>query len=181
MAAGQPTDSSIQLAAAAAKAVAGPSDSARAAYRRMIQVIEADGRWPVEAFRFLQEGLEFTVRRVHGESAMDEPIQTDAAAAKGDPRHVTGPDLCRGLRRLALDRWGRLSPLVLNAWGVFNTRDFGEMVFVLVDNGFLQKTDNDRVDDFAGVYALSDLERQYVMACDALHDDGLLSPGEGTL
>ena len=102
----------------------------------MVQVIEADGRYPLDAFRFLQEGLEHTVRRVHGEAALDQPVPAEAGPAKTDPRHVSGADLCRGLRELAVARWGRLGGVVLNAWHVYATRDFGEMVFILVDGGF---------------------------------------------
>ena len=177
MPAGHQTDSSTPPPSAADKVAAAELVAARAAYRRMVRVIEADGRYPLEAFRFLQEGLESTVRRVHGQTAFDTPSAAEtlgeppADGGKADPRHVGGGELCLGLRDLAVGRWGQLARLVLNSWNVFATRDFGEMVFVLVDNGFLQKTDDDTVDDFAGVYRLSELEQSYRLSFDRLDAD----------
>ena len=169
--------------AAAAKTVAAQVAAteaalARATYRRMVETVERDGRYPLDAYRFLQEGLEYTVRRVHGAAAMDRanndpPTDRDAP----DPRHVGGVDLCLGLRDLAMARWGRLAKLVLNGWGVFDTRDFGEMVFVMVDNGFLQKTDADRIDDFGGVFPLGEFEADYRVPAEVLDLSDLARDG----
>ena len=127
---------------------------ARAVLLRMVEVIEQDGRFPVDAYRFLQEGLEYTVRRAHPEAVGDgEPPRGSA-----DPRHVDGAQLSLGLRDLALARWGRLAKAVLNNWGITCTAHFGEMVFVLVKHEFLQKTDRDRLEDFQDVFAFADFE-----------------------
>jgi len=68
-------------------------------------------------------------------------------------RHVSGSDLCFGLRDYALSRWGLLAPAVLNSWGIRETKDFGRIVFALVDNGVLQKQPEDRIEDFDAVYS----------------------------
>lgn len=68
-------------------------------------------------------------------------------------RHVSGRDLCNGLRDYALSRWGLLAPSVLRCWGVRETKDFGRMVFALVEKGVLQKQPEDRIEDFDGVYS----------------------------
>lgn len=67
-------------------------------------------------------------------------------------RHVGGTDLCWGLREVALQRWGYLAPTVLRRWGITSTRDFGRMVFTLVENNLLQKQMDDCIEDFDGVY-----------------------------
>lgn len=67
-------------------------------------------------------------------------------------RHVSGTDLCFGLRDYALSRWGLLAPAVLHSWGIRETKDFGRMVFALVDNGVLQKQPDDCVEDFDSVF-----------------------------
>lgn len=67
-------------------------------------------------------------------------------------RHVSGADLCFGLRDYALSRWGLMAPAVLKSWDIRETRDFGRMVFALVDNGVLQKQPEDRIEDFNTVY-----------------------------
>ena len=151
---------------AAASALAGLNE-ARSVYLRFVTAIEDDGRYPLEAYRFLQEGLEYAVRRTHGASAFEQPPSVSSAAT--DPRHVDGGQLCLSLRDLALARWGRLARTVLNAWGVHSTRDFGEMVFVLVANEFLHKTEQDTLDDFEHVFAFADFEHLYQMPFLPLH------------
>ncbi len=74
------------------------------------------------------------------------------AAIEDLNRHVAGPDLCWGLRDLAIQRWGFLAPTVLRRWGITSTRDFGRMVFTLVENNLLQKQTDDCMDDFDGIY-----------------------------
>ena len=142
---------------------------AHAQVRRLIEVIEADGRYPLEAYRFLQEGLDHAVKMAHGDQAgiRKRRRRSRKKADEGDlsrhPHHVDGRQLCLGLRDLAEKRWGRMATLVLRGWNVRGTLDFGEMVFVLVENRFLQKTDRDRREDFADVYAIGDLERDYAI------------------
>ncbi len=102
--------------------------------------LRADGRYPLDAFDFLHEGLAYTTAKVHGH----EPT--------GQPRHVTGQQLCIGLRDYARHRWGRLARLVLNHWNIRATIDFGEMVFLLVRHGVLGMQDSDQLEHFADVY-----------------------------
>lgn len=105
------------------------------------QIVEETGLYPLEAFVFVQQGLGYTVKRIHG----DNP----------DPdlsRHVSGAQLCDGLRDLALSQWGLLARTVLNRWNITSTMDFGRIVFALVENGVLRKTDEDTVEDFRNVF-----------------------------
>lgn len=70
-------------------------------------------------------------------------------------RHVTGEQLCWAIRDAALERWGLMARGVLARWGVNRTRDFGEIVFALVNNGWLQKQPTDKIEDFDDVFAFS--------------------------
>jgi uncharacterized repeat protein (TIGR04138 family) len=81
------------------------------------------------------------------------------AAARRLNLHVDGHDLCWGLRDLAIDQWGLLAPVVLRHWGIRSTKDFGRMVFALVDHGVLQKQPEDDISDFDNVY---DFETAFV-------------------
>lgn len=67
-------------------------------------------------------------------------------------RHVSGEQLCVGLRDLARQRWGRLAAAVLRHWGIRGTLDFGRIVFALVESGRLTKQPDDQLPDFADVY-----------------------------
>ena len=49
-----------------------------------------------------------------------------------------------------------LARAVLARWNIRNTIDFGQMVYLLVDNGFMRKTDEDSIEDFRDVYDFAD-------------------------
>lgn len=107
----------------------------------MEEIIRRDGRYPIEAFALLQEALAGAVHHHHGR-APNEPGQ----------KHVTGNQLCFALRDLARRRWGMLAAAVLHRWNIHATRDFGEMVFLLVEHGFMRKTPQDSIEDFDDVF-----------------------------
>lgn len=107
----------------------------------MEDVIRADGRYPMDAYAFLQEGMGRASKSAHGEHVL----------AAG-PRHVTGRQICLALREVAIERWGQLAKAVLGKWNIGRTIDFGNMVYLLIENGFMKKTDEDRIEDFQDVY-----------------------------
>lgn len=100
------------------------------------------GRFPPEAFCFVQEGLRHTVERLHGEHE-DEPEGS---------RHVSGQELCLGLRDFAIRQYGLLARTVLESWGIRRTEDFGRIVFAMVEAELMKKTDDDSLDDFQEVF-----------------------------
>lgn len=103
---------------------------------------EASGPYPPEAFAFVQQGLRATIERLRAnDDAMPE-----------DGRHVSGQELCHGLRNYAIDQYGMLAGVVLNHWNVRRTEDFGRIVFGMVEAKLLRKTDEDRFEDFQGVF-----------------------------
>ncbi|MEN0020358.1 MAG: Minf_1886 family protein [Planctomycetota bacterium] len=103
---------------------------------------DASGGFPPEAFQFVREGLSHTVQTIHGA----EQIEAD------ESQHVSGQELCLGLRDYALDQYGRLTRMVFRKWGLTETADFGRIVFAMIDAGLMRKTDEDNFDDFVGVY-----------------------------
>jgi len=96
------------------------------------------GSFTPEAFFFIYEALDFTVKHLDREG------------------HVAGRELLMGIRDLALENFGYLAKTVLNAWGVKKTEDFGRIVFMLVENDLMGKTENDSIDDFVNVYDFDD-------------------------
>jgi uncharacterized repeat protein (TIGR04138 family) len=106
-------------------------------------ILQRDPRSDAHAYFFVRDGLEFTVRR------LDRPLS-------GPGRHVTGRELLEGLRLFALTEFGPMARTVLRTWGVNRTEDFGQIVFNLVGQGVLGKTDQDRPEDFASVYDFDD-------------------------
>jgi uncharacterized repeat protein (TIGR04138 family) len=106
------------------------------------QVVEESGRYPIEAFEFVRLGLNHTVKQIHGSSD----------AKPEDNFHVSGQQLCQGLRQFAVSRYGLLSKVVLNHWNIHKTGDFGRIVFIMIDNKLMQKTDQDDIRDFENVF-----------------------------
>jgi uncharacterized repeat protein (TIGR04138 family) len=124
-----------------------------------------------EAFRFVQEGLQHTLEKVRGEAShrpgRDEDADLDLTLlaniagidadaldeiAEVESRHVSGQELCLGLRSLAVEKYGLLARTVLRGWGVSTTEDFGKIVYAMVDTGLLRTSEQDSLDDFRGVY-----------------------------
>ncbi len=105
------------------------------------QIAKEDGRFDSQAFKFVHEGLGITVEKILEQS------KTEFA-----PRHITGRQLSEGLAKLAAKRWGRLAKLVLNEWGVFTTKDFGEIVYRMIENGWMSAQQSDSIEDFNGLF-----------------------------
>jgi uncharacterized repeat protein (TIGR04138 family) len=106
-------------------------------------------RYPVDAFLFVQRGLDFTVRREHGELPDDyDPDDPDQPS-----RHVSGRMLCEGLRDFALAQYGLLAGTVLRRWRITGCEDFGRIVFAMVESGMMHKTEEDSLEDFRGVFS----------------------------
>lgn len=102
------------------------------------------GPFPREAFQFVRDGLAHAVELAHGEGQLGD--DTD------ESKHVTGQQLCVGLREYAIERYGRLARTVLDHWGLRSTEDFGRIVFAMVEVGLMRKTEEDTLEDFSGVY-----------------------------
>lgn len=103
------------------------------------------GPFPQEAFQFVRDGLQHTVKFVHGEG---EPAPEPAR----QERHVSGQQLCLGLRDFALQQYGMLAKTVLSRWGIRKTEDFGRIVFAMIDGGLMRRSEQDTIEDFRGVY-----------------------------
>ena len=102
-------------------------------FEQVIDEIRArDNRYSVLAYHFVREALDWQVSRLSVR------------------RHLSGPELLDGIQRLALERFGPMARTVLNHWGLVDGEDVGRIVFQLIDAAILSKTDDDRLDDFAG-------------------------------
>ncbi|MFL5480914.1 MAG: Minf_1886 family protein [Gemmatimonadaceae bacterium] len=81
-------------------------------------------------------------------------------------RHITGVELAHACRELALERYGLTAKLVLDYWGITATADIGDIVFTLVDLGFLLSQPQDSRDEFVGVFDFDlAFERDYPWNC----------------
>ena len=82
--------------------------------------------------------------------------------AEGSGRHVTGQEVLAGMRAYATQLFGPLAAAVWRSWGVRETIDWGRIVFLLVDNGLLNRQEQDTIEDFRAGFDFEEVfVRQY--------------------
>jgi uncharacterized repeat protein (TIGR04138 family) len=113
------------------------------------EIMDRAGGYSPLCFGFIRDGLSHTVEMVHGNP--DDQTMLELGLAD-ESRHVSGHELCIGLRDFAIDRYGMLARSVLNKWGIHYTRDFGNIIFAMVDAGLMRTTEEDTIDDFDSIY-----------------------------
>jgi uncharacterized repeat protein (TIGR04138 family) len=111
------------------------------------QLLAQDRRFTREAYHFTREALDHTQKLISREN-------------RGAVRHVTGQELLEGIRQFALQQYGPMTVTVLEEWGLKNCRDFGEVVFNMVESGLLAKTDKDTREDFKQGYDFTEAFRK---------------------
>jgi uncharacterized repeat protein (TIGR04138 family) len=113
----------------------------------LTKIVAKDPRYDREAYLFVREALEYTQKTVGKD-------------ARGRVRHVTGQELLGGIREYALQQFGPMTKTVLEEWGVRCCPDFGEIVFNMVEVGWLVKTDKDSRADFLDGYDFDEAFRK---------------------
>ena len=98
------------------------------------RITKRNPRYKPEAYLFVLAALHFSVSQLP------------------EHRHITGRELLAGIRVYALDQFGPLARQVFGHWGITSTLDFGRIVFSLVEEKLLGKTEEDSLADFKGVY-----------------------------
>ena len=101
-------------------------------------------QFPDEAFEFVREGLRHTVESFHVSAGQPNPGE--------DRHHISGQQLCHGLKNFALHRYGMLAGVVLARWQLTRTEDFGTIVYSMIDRKELRASDKDSIEDFKGVF-----------------------------
>ena len=106
------------------------------------QIAKLDGRYSVGMIKFVHHGLSKTV----------EQFREDIDIEESQSSHITGQQLCFGLAAVAVKNWGRLARMVLNHGGIKTTRDFGEIVYLLINHNWMYAQPEDSIEDFDNIY-----------------------------
>ncbi len=106
-------------------------------------ILAKDPRYQRDAYHFLREALDYTQKLIGKEN-------------RGQVRHVSGQELLEGIRQFALQQFGPMAMTVFDEWGIRNCKDFGEIVFNMVECGLLAKTEKDSRADFQQGYDFID-------------------------
>ena len=94
------------------------------------EIHHKDDRFAKGAYYFIREALDHTLKNLEKANSKN----------KG---HVSGTELLNGIRDYALDRFGPMTMTLMEHWNISKCRDFGDIVFNLVDHGILGRTEND--------------------------------------
>jgi len=103
-------------------------------WRKIDRITKRDGRYKAHAYSFIMAAVEYTIGLLP------------------EPRHVSAAELLEGVRRYAIEEFGPMAKQVFNHWGIASTEDFGNIVYNLIDQGLLSRTEEDRLENFRGVY-----------------------------
>jgi len=103
------------------------------------KMLAKDRRYERDAYLFVREALDHTQKLI-------------GRPPKGEIRHISGQQLLDGARDYALAQFGPMALTVLQEWGIRACEDIGEIVFNMVENNLLAKTEKDTRADFQGGY-----------------------------
>ncbi len=104
-------------------------------------ILRRDSRYDAQAYHFLKDSLDFTLRRL---------IESNG----GQARHVTGKELLEGFRDHAIEQFGPMAATLMDEWGVNECGDVGNMVFRMIEEQVFGKQESDKPEDFERVFDL---------------------------
>ena len=94
------------------------------------RLLVKDARYTPEAYYFVSEAVNYTVAKLDAH------------------RHVSARELLEGAKSFAAGKYGVVSGLVLESWGLRSAKDLGQVVYLLIDEGVLSASEDDRIEDF---------------------------------
>lgn len=120
----------------------------------IFDLLEQDPRFKLEAYQFVRDALSYAqeVLEMGGSGAEAAGEAEESSCSARPENHLTGQQLCEAIRQYAIDQFGYMAKAVLNSWGVRKTSDFGDIVYNLIDIGYMKKSKTDRREDFDNVY-----------------------------
>ncbi|MBN8249437.1 MAG: hypothetical protein J0L84_18580 [Verrucomicrobia bacterium] len=98
-------------------------------------VLDTDSRYARAAYHFLRDVL--------------ESLQSPVGRRRRQGVHVATSDFLDHLRIGAIGQFGPMAGTVLEDWGIRSCDDFGEMMFLLMAHGIVERGSADRREDFS--------------------------------
>ena len=119
-------------------------DEMRKVFEQLESVYRKHPEYKKEAYHFVMVALHYTLNKLK------------------EHRHLTGQELSHGIRDYALEQFGSLAKTVFEYWGISETFDFGKIVYYMIDEGLMSKTEEDSINDFKDVYTFEDAFHQTI-------------------
>ena len=94
------------------------------------RLLSKDARYTPEAYCFVSEAVNYTVAKLDAH------------------RHVSALELLEGAKAFAAGKYGVVSDLVLESWGLKTAKDLGQVVYLLIGEGILSASPDDDIEDF---------------------------------
>lgn len=118
-----------------------------------------DDRYHLDAYQFVRESLCYAsdVLELGKKTTPSFDLDSDHPAVV--QRHLSGRQLCLGLKHYAIEQFGFMAKPILNFWGIYCCDDIGEIVFNLIEAGVFMKSPEDSKSDFQDVF---DFENDFV-------------------
>ncbi len=107
--------------------------------RAVAAILQQDQRFAPEAYGLVRDALNHTLEHY-------------AREQQGGASHLRGPELLEGFRAYLLKSFGPMVPTLLENWGLKSTKNVGEIVFHLIEQGVFSQSPEDMIEDFADVY-----------------------------
>ncbi len=104
-------------------------------FQQLESVSSKHSEYKKEAYHFVMVALHYTLTKLK------------------EYRHLTGQELSIGIRDYALEQFGSLAKTVFEYWGIKETFDFGKIVYYMIDESLMSKTEQDSIEDFRDVYS----------------------------
>ena len=110
---------------------------------KLQELSDRDGRFHREAYDFVFKGLFYALAR-------------DRTHRQGSTQHVAADKLVEACEIYAKETWGTSARSQLASWGIKTSTDVGTIVFLLLENGFIGKRQEDKQSDFENLPFLDD-------------------------
>jgi len=111
------------------------------------KIVTHDQRYRLDAYLFVREVMDFSVKRQKKQRKEPRPM------------HVSAAELLEAFRLLALKEFGPMALTLLQYWGIKNSMDVGHIVFNLIEAGVVGKTEDDTLTAFSNGF---DFQKAFV-------------------
>ncbi len=135
----------------------------------LYELVEQDSRYPIEAYRFIQEALAFASDSMELGTCQDPELQLSKIQHSQVERHLTGQQLCEAIRQYALNQFGYMAQVVLYSWGIDETKCFGDIVYNMISIGIMKKSSQDRRSHFDNVFDFDEVfNNNFEICCSSI-------------
>ncbi len=104
-------------------------------YDQVASIVKVEPRYAFDGYLFIHDAVIHTIDRLKLDN-------------NEEPSHITGQQLLKSVKLLAIERFGPLAYDVFSEWHIRDGGDVGNIVFTMVKHNLLTCTENDSLEDF---------------------------------